>query len=60
MTGRMRVEMTLYGESAEEFQRIKERVSELRGGLEPSHPVVVRRLMENFDPSHRGLRTEQS
>lgn len=42
----MAVDISLYGDDAEQFREIKSRIEEARGGNEPTNAEVVRLLMQ--------------
>ena len=42
--------ISLYGDTAEWFQRYKNRVEGQREGVEISNAEMVRRLLEDYDP----------
>jgi len=43
------VYISLYGDSAEYFEKVKEGIAANRGGDEPSNAEVVRRLLEEAE-----------
>lgn len=42
--------ISLYGDTAEWFQRYKNRVEDQREGVEISNAEMVRRMLEQYDP----------
>lgn len=51
----MRADITLYGDDAEQFEKLKEARAEMRHGNEPSNAEMLRLLMEDYNgPEVRG------
>lgn len=46
----VRTQITLYGDDAEWFEKLREQVAEQRDGNEPKRAEVARLMMEQFDP----------
>ena len=44
-----RVQIALYGDDADRFDRYKERLTERRDGVEPSNPEVLRWMMSECE-----------
>lgn len=40
-----RIQIALYGDDADRFERYKEEIAERRDGVEPSNPEVLRVIM---------------
>lgn len=47
---RTRESIDLYGQDAEWFQDLKGRITDQRGGHEPTNSEVLRMMMTQFDP----------
>jgi len=45
----MRVDPSLYGDSAERFEKLREKYGEESPGSEPSRPEFVRMMMDVFE-----------
>lgn len=50
-----RQEFTIYSTGSERFRQLREHITEMRGGVEPTRAELMRLLMENFDPTDRGI-----
>lgn len=49
-----RIDITLYGDAAERFERIKEKKTE-EAGTEQSRPQVVESMMSEYEENHPDL-----